>query len=113
VQVQIAAVERRAIADRNEVEEVLAEDIDTLAEALAAIWKILDGLDESTQTEVEEPKLGAIKYGIGEITKENWLSTSRRMGHCLRMGSPPSIRRAIRRTGSTSSLPRRAPHRYP
>ena len=79
VQVQIAVEERRAIADRNEVEEVLAGDIDMFAEALAAIWKILDGLDESTQTEVEGNKLEAIKYGIGEITKEDWLSTSRRM----------------------------------
>jgi hypothetical protein len=81
VQIQIAAEERRAIADRKEVEEVLAGDIliDMLAEALAAIWKIVDGIDESQQPVLEGDKLEAVKYGIGEITKENWLSTSRRM----------------------------------
>jgi hypothetical protein len=40
VQIQIAAEERRAAADRVEVEQVLQEDLDTLAEALGAIWKI-------------------------------------------------------------------------
>ena len=46
VQVQIAVEEKRAAADRVEVEQVLQDDLDTFAEVLGAIWKILDRWDE-------------------------------------------------------------------
>jgi hypothetical protein len=78
VQVQIEAEEKRAIADRVEVEKVLAQDVDTFAEALASIWKILEGIDLG-EAKIDQAKQDAIDYGIEAIAKENWLSTSRRM----------------------------------
>jgi hypothetical protein len=78
VQVQIEAEEKRAIADRVEVEKVLAQDVDTFAEALSSIWKILEGLDQEG-AKIDKAKLDAINYGIEAIAKKNWLSTSRRM----------------------------------
>jgi hypothetical protein len=77
VQRQIDAEEKRAAADRTEVEKVLQDDIDNFAECLAAIWKILDSMDVS-QTP-ERDKLEGIIYGIEEITKDTWISTSRNM----------------------------------
>jgi hypothetical protein len=44
VQVQIAAEERRAAADKVEVERVLQDDLDNFADALGAIWRILESL---------------------------------------------------------------------
>jgi hypothetical protein len=41
VQVQVAAEERRASAERVEVETVLQRDLDYFAEGLSSIWKIL------------------------------------------------------------------------
>jgi hypothetical protein len=78
VQVQVEAEEKRASADRIEVEAVLKGDIDMFAEALASIWKVLESVDEK-QPELDRNKVGAIDYGIETIAKENWLSTSRRM----------------------------------
>jgi len=72
------AEEKRANADRVEVEAVLKEDIDEFAEGLASIWKVLDGLYEK-QADLDSNKVEAIDYGIEKIAKENWLSTSRRM----------------------------------
>jgi hypothetical protein len=77
VQVQIEAEEKRAIADRIEVEEVLKGDIDSFAEALSSIWRILETHEEGTT--FGQNKVEAINYGIDSIAKENWLSTSRRM----------------------------------
>jgi len=79
VQLQIDAEEKRAIADRIEVEKVLQGDIDNFAEALAAIWKILEGFDVSIEPEVRRTRLEGVIYGIEEIAKETWLSTSRKM----------------------------------
>jgi hypothetical protein len=79
VQVQIDAEERRAVADRTEVEKVLRQNVDSFAEALGAMWKIIDTLVPSAGAEIDQTKIKAVKYGIGEITKINWLSTSRRM----------------------------------
>jgi hypothetical protein len=78
VQVQIEAEERRASADRVEVEALLREDVDNFAEVLASIWKVLDSLDLQA-TNFEQSKIEAVSYGIDAISKENWLSTSRRM----------------------------------
>src|SRR5712671_875943 len=47
VQVQISAEERRAAADRVEIENVLQGDLDYMAEGLAAIWRILADIDRS------------------------------------------------------------------
>jgi uncharacterized protein YutE (UPF0331/DUF86 family) len=84
VQVQIAAEERRAAADRVEVEQVLQEDLDTFAEALGAIWKILERLDRGADPQDRDPDAkrtmleGAI-YGIEKITDDAWLSSSKKM----------------------------------
>src|ERR1700729_197381 len=77
-QAQIEREEKRAIADRVEVEKVLAQDIDTFAEALASIWKVLEAADLGG-AEIDQAKQDAIDYGIEAIAKESWLSTSRRM----------------------------------
>jgi hypothetical protein len=81
VQIQIEAEEKRAVADRVEVEEILKQDIDTFADGLAAIWRILDSLDREG-AEVRT-KLEGVIYGLEVIGKENWLSTSRRMVRAL------------------------------
>lgn len=78
VQVQIEAEEKRASADRVEVEALLREDVNSFADALASVWRVLDGLDPEA-TRIDENKIDAVSYGIDAISKENWLSTSRRM----------------------------------
>jgi hypothetical protein len=77
VQTQIEAEEERATADRIEVEALLKDDIDSFAEALASIWKILETHEEGKT--FDRNKVEAINYGIESIAKDNWLSTSRRM----------------------------------
>jgi hypothetical protein len=102
VQTQIAAEEMRATADRVEVEQVLQEDLDTFAEALGAIWKILECLDREAdraagpqEGEVDPQEgeaeaqakrtkwLGGVIYGIEKITGDAWLSSSRKMATAL------------------------------
>jgi hypothetical protein len=78
VQAQIEAEAKRAAADRVEVEVILKRDVDTFADGLAAIWRILDSLDAEA-LEPERAKLEGAIYGIEVIARENWLSTSRRM----------------------------------
>lgn len=77
VQVQINAEEKRATADRVEVERVLADDIDRFAEALSAMWKILENLDKSETH--DRTQIDAVIWGIRKIANEAWLSTSRKM----------------------------------
>ncbi len=79
VQIQIAAEERRAAVDRVEVEQVLQEDLDTFAEALGAIWKILEDLDKEADPQAKRTKLEGVIYGIEKITEDTWLSSSRKM----------------------------------
>ena len=57
---------------------MLREDVDSFADALASVWRVLDGLDPEA-TKIDENKIDAVGYGIDAISKENWLSTSRRM----------------------------------
>ena len=84
VQVQIAAEERRATADRVEVEQVLQSDLDTFAEVLGAIWKILEGWEENEKDpEINRRKLSGVTFGIEQITKDTWLSSSRKMVEAL------------------------------
>jgi hypothetical protein len=78
VQQQIAADERRASADRKEVERVLQNDVDDFADALGSIWRVLEGLDPEA-TQIDPQIVDAVSYGIDAISKPNWLSTSRRM----------------------------------
>jgi len=71
VQVQINAEEKRAAADRVEIENVLQGDLDHLAEGLSSIWKILAKIDLSDPLAVTPTeKLVGLIYGIGEITKD-------------------------------------------
>jgi hypothetical protein len=84
VQVQIAAEERRAAADRVEVEQVLQGDLDAFAEVLGAIWKILEGWEENEKKpEINRRKLSGVTFGIEHITKDTWLSSSRKMVEAL------------------------------
>jgi hypothetical protein len=77
VQVQVNAEEERATADRKEVEIVLAGDIHYFAEALGAMWKILEGLEQSGTR--DRIKIEGVIYGIETIANDAWLSTSRKM----------------------------------
>ena len=79
VQVQISAEERRAAADRVEIESVLQYDLDYMAEGLSSVWKILAELDRSEDLPAETitARLEGVLYGIGIITKN--ISTIRTM----------------------------------
>src|SRR5262249_12349929 len=79
VQVQIAVEEKRAAADRVGVEAVLQDDLDYLAEGLSSIWKILVGIDQAVHPADNRMQLEGVIYGIETITKDVWLSTSRKM----------------------------------
>jgi hypothetical protein len=81
VQVQIAAKERRAFAERVEVEKVLQADLNHLAEGLSSIWKILLAIDAPPSIPPEDARhlLEGVIYGIEKIANIDWLSTSRQM----------------------------------
>jgi hypothetical protein len=79
VQVQIGAEEKRAAADRVEIETVLQDDLDYMAEGLSSVWKILATLDRLDEHPAETltVRLEGVIYGIGKITKN--ISTIRTM----------------------------------
>jgi hypothetical protein len=79
VQLQIDAEQKRAAADRVEVEQVLQADVDAFADGLAAIWRVLEGMGENEDPAVRQTKLSGVIYGIETIAKKSWLSTSRKM----------------------------------
>lgn len=79
VQVQIAGEERRAVAETKEVEQVLQDDLDHLAEGLGALWKILERYDPNEGAEINDAKLAGISYGIERLTKDAWLTSCRQM----------------------------------
>ena len=81
VQRQIEAEEKRAAADRTEVEKVLQGDLNSFAEGLAELWKILDRLERDETLGPDEllTRLGGVVYGIERITRKTWLDTSRKM----------------------------------
>lgn len=83
IQMQVAADERRAQADREEVESVLKSDVDNFAEALGAVWEVLEGYEVSDGPETNRQKIESIAYGIEIVSKKSWLSTSRRMVEVL------------------------------
>src|SRR5258706_14733197 len=77
VQVQISAEEKRAAADRVEIENVLQGDLDYMADGLSSVWKILAELDRSDDLPAETltARLEGVIYGIGKIAKN--ISTNR------------------------------------
>ena len=78
VQVQISAEEKRAAADRVEIEKALQGDLDYMAEAHAAIWKILEDIFETPPPpDVLTAKLEGVTYGIDKLT--NNIATMRTM----------------------------------
>ena len=81
VQVQIAAEERRATAERVEVEKVLQTDLNYFAEGLSSIWKILLAIDAPPSIPLQDARdlLEGVVYGIERIANIDWLNTSRQM----------------------------------
>jgi hypothetical protein len=71
VQVQVSAEEKRAAADRIEIENVIQGDLDDMAEGLSSIWKILAAIDgdDSLPTETVAVRLEGVIYGIEQLTK--------------------------------------------
>ncbi len=81
VQVQIAAEERRAAAERVEVEKVLQADLNNFAEGLSSIWRILLAIDAPPSIPLQDAHdlLEGVVYGIETIANTDWLNTSRQM----------------------------------
>lgn len=85
VQVQVSAEERRANAERESVEAIFHSEIDRLAEALSAVWRILDGYDEAeNDQEINQRKLSGVSYGVEQITEPVRLTLNRKMVDALR-----------------------------
>ena len=72
MQVQIHAEEKRAAADRVEIESVVQGDLDEMAEGLSSIWKILEEIDSSDDlpAETRALRLQGVFYGIEQLTKD-------------------------------------------
>lgn len=85
VQIQIATEEKRATAERIEVEEVLQFDLDNLAEGLSSIWRILLAIDMRPSLSPENVRelLEGVIYGIDSIADADWIITSRTMAKSL------------------------------
>jgi hypothetical protein len=85
VQVQISAEEKRAMAERVEVEAVLRDDLDYRAEGLGSIWKILLVIDMAPPLSPDDIRelLSGVIYGIEKIASADWLNTSRKMIEAL------------------------------
>jgi hypothetical protein len=81
VQVQIAAEERRASAERVEVERVLQNDLNHLAKGLSSIWKILSAIAAEPPIPLQDARdlLEGVVFGIEKIANPDWLNTSRQM----------------------------------
>jgi hypothetical protein len=78
VQVQINAEEKRAAADRIEIENVLQGDLDYMAEGFGSIWRILSDVDRSPpESKILTVRLEGVIYGIEKITKD--IPTLRKM----------------------------------
>lgn len=89
VQLQIEAEDRRAAADRQEIEELLSKDVDELAEGYAALWKVLDSLtmnDDANRDQQNrtidtntDQQILVVQQFIEFVIKESWLRKSRQM----------------------------------
>jgi hypothetical protein len=77
VQTQMSDARERAQADRSEVEELLSFDVDNIAEALGAIWKVLDAIDDEQTLETNETRLLAVKTGLSFVTENSWIETAK------------------------------------
>jgi hypothetical protein len=88
VQIQIATAEKRATAERIEVEAVLQDDLDRLAEGLSSIWKILLAIDMPPPLSPDNvgELLEGVRYGIDNIANADWIDTSRTMAQSLGRG---------------------------
>jgi hypothetical protein len=73
----------RAMADRTEAERVLRGEIDDLAGGLGVVWKILDGLNESSNANETGSKLKVATFGIDRITEPVRLTRLRDMTRVL------------------------------
>lgn len=81
VQVQIAAEEKRATAERVEVEQALQGDLNNFGEGLSSIWKILLAIDAPPSIPLQDARdlLEGVVFGIERIANADWLKTSRQM----------------------------------
>jgi hypothetical protein len=73
VQVQISAEEKRAAADRVEIEVIIQGDLDNMAEGLSSIWRILakiDGSDAPLPPETIAQRVEGVTYGVEQLTKD-------------------------------------------
>jgi hypothetical protein len=69
VRAHINAEAERAMASRTEAERVLRGEINDLAGGLGAVWKILDGLNESSNANESRSELNSATFGIDQITE--------------------------------------------
>lgn len=79
VQTQIADARERAEADRKEVERLLQFDVDNIAEALGAMWLVLENIHHEETPENNETRLEAVKTGINFVADSIWIETTRSM----------------------------------
>ena len=79
VQTQMAEAKNRAEADRKEVERLLHFDVDNIAEALGAIWRVLENIHGEETAENNDTRLGAVKTGISFVADPIWIETTRSM----------------------------------
>ncbi|WP_316174409.1 hypothetical protein [Bradyrhizobium sp. SZCCHNRI1073] len=88
IQNQISADERRAKADRVEVDNLLQGEMERIAEALAAIWRVLEVIDrqenddELGKLDKQQALLG-ITYGIEQLTRSSSVNTGLLMASVL------------------------------
>jgi hypothetical protein len=89
VQIQIATEEKRATAERVEVEVVLQGDLDNLAEGLSSIWKILLAIDMPPSLSPDDARelLEGVTYGIEKIANAG-LNTVTKDDRISGMGAP-------------------------
>jgi len=79
VQTQMTDARERAQADRIEVEELLSFDVDNIAEALGAIWKVLEAIYDEQAPEDNQKRLQAVKNGLSYVTENSWIETTKAM----------------------------------
>jgi hypothetical protein len=80
IQHQISADEQRAKADRVEVENLLQAEMERIAEALAAIWRVLEVMDSQENDDElrkldKQQALVGITYGIEQLTRCSSINT--------------------------------------
>jgi hypothetical protein len=61
------------------VEELLSFDVDNIAEALGAIWKVLEAIYDEQAPEDNQKRLQAVKNGLSYVTENSWIETTKAM----------------------------------